>query len=420
MTHTFTVMGILQAFKPTQKTEQRSYNPTWLQQFNEAFFAANQAGSNQSSMNEQTALTISAVYSANKLLSEIPASLEVQVRERNGEYFGLLTKGRVAKVLRKPNAYQTSYQYFQSMFMRMNIRGNSYAFIKRDEFGGKEMYPILDSVTISVSPKGDEIFYGVGGQWFSAYEIIHFRGMSLDGIVGLSPIHYAARTLMNAVDAEKYMSKVYENGIITTGFFTTAEKLTEKTYSRLQKDIKSKSGIDRAGEARILEQGLKFERNTLSAVDTEIIEQMSFSVEEVCRIYRIPKHLLYLDSKGGSTKSFSTQAKEFLTYSLSPSLSNVEEELESKLLTLRDYESGNFRIKFATKSLLRASPEERAKYYKELFNIGSMTPNEIRAEEGMPPIEGGDTSFVQLNLAPIDQLEEIIQDKINKQIDSTN
>jgi len=306
------------------------------------------------------------------------------------------------------------------MFMKMNLRGNAYAFILKSPTGEQQLIPIQGDVTVSISPDGKEIFYSVSGTPFPSYEIVHFRGMSLDGILGLSPIYYAARVINNSIDSQKFMAKVYENGILTTGFFTTAEKLIDKTYQRLKEDIKNKSGIERAGEAQILEQGLKFERNTLSAVDTEILEQMNFSVEEFCRIYRIPKHLMYLDAKGGSTRSFSTQAREFLTYSLSPLLDNIEQELSLKLFSEVEFASGRSRIRFDTSELLRAAPDERSAYYKTLFNIGSITPNEIRAQEGMPPIEGGDTAFVQLNLSPIEQLEEIMADKINKQIVSTN
>jgi HK97 family phage portal protein len=417
-------MGILSAFRTAPKEpEQRQYSPTWLQQFNMAFALANEggsAGTKTTILGEQEALTVSAIWSANKLLSEIPASLDVQHRVKDGDYFENVTDSSLARTLRKPNHFQSSYTFFQSMFMRMNLRGNSYAFIETSPRGDKILHPVIDDVMVSESPDGTEIYYSINGKPFPSTEILHFRNLSIDGIMGLSPIYYAARTIHNAIDAERFMSKVYESGIMTTGFFTTAERLTEKSYARLKDDIKDKSGIERAGEAQILEQGLKFERNQLSAVDSAVIEQMNFSVEEVCRIYRIPKHLLYLDAKGGSTQSFGTQAREFLTFTLSPMLNNVEEELGQKLLTDEEYRSGDVKIRFDTKALLRVDPKERADYYKTMFNIGSMTPNEIRAEEGRKPIEGGDTAFVQLNLAPIEQLEEIIADKINQQVNSNN
>lgn len=407
---------------PVEVQERSGYNPSWLQNLNSAFFASLKAnGTAANSINEQEALTVSAVYSAVKLLSELPATLDVYVESLEGtNYYKPQPTHKISQLLANPNDFQTNFIFMQSMLMKMHLRGNSYA-LKLFKDNRWQLIPVYsDFVQILVSPQGDEIFYSINGQPFAADEIIHFRNLSLDGVVGLSPIFYAARTLNNAIDSEEYMNKVFESGIQASGFFTTSERLTKQAYQRLQDDIEKKSGMDRAGEAQILEQGLKFERNTLSATDSQIIESMQFNVEQVARIYRVPKHLLYLDAKGGSTRSFSTQAREFLTYTLTPIFSNIEEELEKKLLSSSEISKNTARIKFDTKALLRVDPKERVEYYGGLFNIGAITSNEARAEEGMPPVDGGDTPFVQLNLAPLDKIEAIITDKINKQIDSTN
>ena len=89
-------------------------------------------------------------------------------------------------------------------------------------------------------------------------------------------------------------------------------------------------------------------------------------------------------------------------------------------MSTSDYESGTKSISHDTKALLRVDPEVRAKYYRDLFNIGSITPNEIRAEEGKPPVDGGDSTYIQLNLVPMDKIDDIIADKVSKQINSTN
>jgi len=418
-------MSIFSAFAtPQVKTENRNYNPSWLQALNTAFYSSiNANGTSTTPVNEQQALTVAAVYSAVKLLSEIPAVLDIQhqILDKKSDYYAPTRTSTIAKLMQRPNSFQTSFTFMQSMLAKMLLRGNSYAFKKRTASGIQELIPVYGTnVQVSVSPEGDEVFYTINGVPFMADEVIHFRGMSIDGILGLSPIFYAARTLNNAIDSETYMNKVFESGIQASGFFLTAEKLTKQVYERLQADIKNKSGIERAGEAQILEQGLKFERNTISATDSQIIENMGFTVEQICRIYRVPKHLLYLDAKGGSTRSFSTQSQEFVTYSLTPIFSNIEEELEVKLLSTKANEEQTERLKFNTKELLRVDPTERVNYYQGLFNIGAITSNEARGEEGLPPVEGGDTPFVQLNLAPLDKIDKIIEDKISQQINSTN
>jgi len=391
------------------------YNPAFLTTLTQAIMQANAVSKGETPINEKTSLTIAAVYSAVKLLSEIPASLSILHQQKDGNYYKTIDDSVIARTLRKPSAAQTSFNWMQTMLMRLHMRGNAYAFIDKRELQA-QIIPIYDQdVEVLVAPTGDEVFYRIGGQTFASYEIIHFRGMSLDGFVGISPIQWAARTLRNMIDSSRFMSKLFESGIMASGFFTTADRLGKSSYDRLKADIEQNSGINRAGKAKILDSGLKFERNTLSAVDGQIIEWMGFGVEEVARIYRVPKHLLYLDAKGGSTRSFSTQAREFLTYSLAPILNNVEEELAVKLFTTIQYDSGKERIKFDIKALLRVDPKERADYYAQLFNLGSITPNEIRSEEDLAPIEGGDSTYIQLNLVPLDKIEKIVDDRIMQQ-----
>lgn len=404
----------------SKEVEKREYNPQWIQTLTSAIMGAAKAGTSTTSVSEQQSLTVSAVYSAVSLLSELTASLDLNYEEDDGSgYYKKVKTGKIARCLRKPNDYQTRYSFVQSMKARALLRGNSYAF-KLENQDNIKLIPIIGDKTVDVllSPDGTEVFYRVNGQSFSADEFIHFKGLSLDGIMGLSPIHYAARTLANAVDSERYMNKVFESGIQASGFFQTAEKLTDKVYERLKNDIKDKSGIDRAGEAQILEQGLTFERNTLTAQDAAIADIMSLTVSDIARIFRVPKNLLYEDT--GVKSSSVMNSIEFLTYSLNSSLVNIEQELDYKLLMPSAYDSQTKRIKFDVSNLLRTEPDKRVKYYKDLFDIGGITSNEVRAREGMPSIDGGDDAFVQLNLAPLSMIGDIIQEKINKQIDSTN
>lgn len=414
-------MSILNLFNtrtetPVSNVENRSsYNPSFLQELTKAVMNAESYAKGKVVINEQSSMTIAAVFSAVKLLSELTASLTIFHQKKDGNYYRNVTDSAVSKMLKRPAKAFTSYNWMQTMLMRLLLRGNAYAFISR-QGSSIELIPIYDKpVDVKVSPDGTEVFYYINGTYFANYEMLHFRGMSLDGFVGISPIQYAARELRNAIDMERYMNKLFESGIMASGFFTTAERLSKASYERMKSDIESKSGIDRAGEARILDSGLKFERNTLSAADSQIIEWAGFSVEEVARIYRVPKHLLYLDAKGGSTRSFSTQAKEFLTYSLSPLLNNVEEEIGGKIINDTAYLTGAEKITFDTKTLLRSDPKERADYYRSLFSLGSIKPDEIRAEEGYEPIDGGDSTYIQLNLAPLGRFDELIEKNLSSQ-----
>ena len=89
----------------------------------------------------------------------------------------------------------------------------------------------------------------------------------------------------------------------------------------------------------------------------------------------------------------------FLTDTLSPLLEKIELEFERKLYKPSEKESID--IRFDTSRLLRADKASLANYYNTLFNIGVVSPNEIRKEIDLPSIDGGNNHFVQVNLATL-------------------
>ena len=132
--------------------------------------------------------------------------------------------------------------------------------------------------------------------------------------------------------------------------------------------------------------------------DAQFIETRRFSVEEIARIFRVPNHLIN-DLSKSSFNNIEQQSLEFAKYSLTPYLVNWEQELNRKLLADRELSTHFF--KFQTKELLRGDADSRADYYRKLFEIGALSPNEIRTMEDLNKIENGDEFFVPLNLGQL-------------------
>jgi len=116
----------------------------------------------------------------------------------------------------------------------------------------------------------------------------------------------------------------------------------------------------------------------------------------------VPPHLIG-DLTRSTYSNIEQQSLEFNKFSLQPILVNWEQELNRKLLSTKE-QSTHF-CKFRTNELLRSDANSRADYYTKLFNVGALSPNDIRSMEDMNKLEkeGGDDYYVPLNLGQVGQ-----------------
>ena len=147
-----------------------------------------------------------------------------------------------------------------------------------------------------------------------------------------------------------------------------------------------------------MENGTKFKPIAMPLQDSAFIESRNFSVAEIARIFRVPPHLIG-DLSRSTYSNIEQQSLEFAKYSLTPYLINWEQELNRKLLSTKE-QSTHF-CKFRTTELLRGDVNSRADYYTKLFNVGALSPNDIRNMEDMNKVENGDDYYVPLNLGEV-------------------
>ena len=95
----------------------------------------------------------------------------------------------------------------------------------------------------------------------------------------------------------------------------------------------------------------------------------------------------------------------YLTYSLRPILVRIEQAIIKKLLTPAERKA--YKPRFSVEGLLRADTAGRASFYAQMLQNGVMSRNEVRELEDLPPVAGADSLTVQLNLTPIDRLNEV-------------
>jgi hypothetical protein len=157
-------------------------------------------------------------------------------------------------------------------------------------------------------------------------------------------------------------------------------------------------GSERSHRTAVLQGGLKpIELGGGNMQESQFLETRRFAVEEICRIYGVPPHLVG-DLTRSSFSNIEQQSLDFVTNGLMPWLRRIELAVGRDLIT-----DDTLFAEFDTRGSLRADAAGRGAYYNTLWNLGVLSVNEIRALENLNPVDGGDVRFVQLNMTTLDK-----------------
>src|SRR5690606_36695974 len=153
---------------------------------------------------------------------------------------------------------------------------------------------------------------------------------------------------------------------------------------------------------------LKWAAVGMTAEDAQFLETRKFQRTEIAGLYRIPPHMIG-DLERATFSNIEQQSIDFVVFTLLPWVRRWEEAISRDLLPEEDREE--YFAEFDLKGLLRGDAQSRAEYYNKLFNVGSLSQNDIRRLENENPIEGGDRYFVPLNMVPSDRVDEMLEAK---------
>jgi HK97 family phage portal protein len=284
--------------------------------------------------------------------------------------------------------------------------GNAYAEIERNLAGKPAaLWPIHPSrVTVLRDEESKELFYRVSQSLGSqvdlpAESVFHIRNIGSDGLVGLSVIGLAARTIGMGIAAEEFGANLYQNQAIPSGVLEHPQQLSAEAQQRLRDQFGERYGGARhAGKPLVLEEGLKFHPLSFKPEDLQFLESRRFTVEEIARWFGIPPHKL-ADMEHATFSNIEHLSIEVVNDAILPWCQSLEQEADYKLLnSIR----GDYYTKIDIRGLLRGDSKSRAEFYSKMFPLGAFSINEIRFLEDMGPIENGDTHFVPLNFTTLD------------------
>jgi len=357
-------------------------------------------------VNNDTALTFSAVWAAIRILSESVAQLPISLieREENGDKINRSNHPLYNLLHNKPNEYITYFSFMQKIMFDLCLNGNSYVQIERNGAGRPiALYPI-DFDKVEIRQLEDKYFYfnTITGEAIEYEEMLHFKIMTQDGMLGMSPIETCANSISWGLGLETYGNSYFQNGAKVSGVLETDRALSTEAIDRLRNSFDNNySKIGDANKTLILEEGLKFNTISMSNEASQFLSSRQFSIEEICRIFNVPPHML-ADLSKSSFSNIQEQSREFVQYSLMPYLAMIEQEMTNKLFKKNEY--GKLFVEFNTNALLRGNPKDRAEYYRTMLNIGAISINEIRQKENMNRVDVGDNLFMQMNMSTVENI----------------
>lgn len=346
-------------------------------------------------------LAISAVWACVRILSETVASLPLHLYKKTSDGSKRADNERIMSLIQRPNSYASTYDFLQWAMIGCLLNGNGYIRIFRDRNGTptRLQFCRFEDVQVVYDDSTDEVVYVIkGGDVIPSTDMIHLKGVVTDRYMGKSPIAVHRENMLLSQNVLTYGQKFFTNGGNTEGVYTYPGELKEATYKRLKKDIAEQESLRNAHKSLLLEGGMKYERINIPLEDAQFISTRKFQATEIARIYGVPPHLI-ADLERSTNNNIEHQGIEFVIYTLLPYLKKLEAELNYKLLTTAQAE--NMFFSFNVNGLMRGDSTARANFYRTMYTISAMSPNEIRRLENMNEYDGGEKFYTQTNMQDV-------------------
>lgn len=297
----------------------------------------------------------------------------------------------------RPGPGTTQADLISTLVSHVAIWGNAYL-AKYRQGGAITQIGLLDPRRIRPELEGGRLRFrytpGTGPQqMLSAADVVHVKGLSTDGLVGLSAVTQAARVLGLSDELVKHAVAYFENDVPhPAGILSLGPDASFAAEDRTKEKIRAEA---RPHGVMIVRGESSYEQIASKMDDAQFVEQRRLAAQEVARVFRIPPHMLGAPSADSMTYSNVEQESiEFVRYSLTPWLRRIELAISGD----RDLTSERQFVRFELDGLLRADAKTRAEIYQLAADpvTGWMSREEIRRLEDLPPEEAASPSVEQM------------------------
>lgn len=355
------------------------------------------------SVTAQSAMRVGAVYACVRIIAGAVATIPLHIKKRVDERVREdASDTKLWELMqRRPNGWQKPHQFRRFLQSCVLLKGNAYCVIVQSRGEIISLLP-LDPDRVNVVQLPNLSLQYVyqrpdgGITEFAQREIFHLFGMTLDGIRGVTPITYARETIGLSLAMEDHGAKTFKNGARVGGTLEHPQKLSPEAYTRLKESTDEfRAGGQQEGKDYILEEGMKYNRISMTSADAQWIESRSFSRSDIAMFFGVPPHMIGVTEKTTSWGSgIEQQSNGFVAFTLEDHLTMWEQGITIDLSI-----DPKIYARFNRSALVKGDIKTRWDAYSKALQWGVNSPNEIRALEDQNPREGGDEFYDPPNTA---------------------
>jgi len=383
------------------------FSQTYFEKYVQDWLQGNDVPDSFTGLDQETALRYSVFFACNRVLAETFASVGIHEYKKldNGDREVTNDTGLFPILHYAPNDETSRFNFQECLMYQLNLGGN---FVAERIMDGRRIAGFMqipyENVDIYRDREDRRLKYRVRGQGqqviFNRDQVLHVPNCSVDGFIGMSILEYASATIRLGSTYEKFGQKFYDNGATPTGVFETETFFKDEAFNRLKKDLEDRyQGLHNAGRPMLLEDGLKYKTLTINPIDAELLNSKKFQVEDICRFFRVPPHLVQHLEKS-SFNNIEMQSLEFVMYTMLPHFKRVEDNINSQLLTPKQRADGYY-LEYNMAALLRGDSKAMADSFSKGIQWGWFSINDVRRMLNLNSIEDGDTHLQPLNMIPV-------------------
>lgn len=345
-------------------------------------------------VSELTAMQCTTVLKCVRILSETVASLPLIVYETLQEGGkDRARKHHLFNVLHDlVNPLMTSFEWRETLMQHLTLWGNGYSEIQRNGAGRPiALWPLRpDKMRVVGDSLKLRYFYTVPDgteQEIASENILHIKGMSLNGYVGQSLIGYARESIGLSLATEEFGARFFSNDATPSGILEHPGKLSTEAHKNLKDSWnKDLQGLSNKFRMQILEEGLKYQTIGMPLEDAQFLENRKYQDLDIAGIFRIPAHMINNMDKA-SFSNIEHQGLEFVIHTIRPWLVRWEQAMKRDLFLERELET--YFVEFLVDALLRGDIKSRFEAYKTAREWGIYNADEIREFENKNPLPDG-------------------------------
>lgn len=362
----------------------------------------------------ETAIECAAVLGCVRVLAESIAAMPLNVmrRKRDGGNEIAVDQHLHEVLAYQPNSWMTSFEFKELMQSWLLLWGNAYAFIKGGRKGGvTELIPLHPSRMEVKRLENGKLQYLYtepptvqspmpSVTKYRQDEIFHLRWLSSDGVTGYIPTQISRDAIGLARATEVYSGAFFGNGARGGTYITTEHPQKPEALTRFKQQWdEAHRGPANAYKTIVMPFGFRRSVDEVRNDTNQLLETRRYQVEQIAMLYRVPPHMLGEVSKVRHS-TVEQSAIDFVTFSLIPWCRRWEMACRRDLVV----DDATYFCQFDVNSLMAGDYAARSQFLREMWNMGALDIDELRAQIGYNPLPdgAGKKRFVQVNMQLLD------------------